>query len=188
MKALGAIALSLLLATALSHSVNAQSVGSPLLQKGCEQLSRGNYSLAISTLTQAVRSNPSDLNARRYLCAALLRNGMAKAASQQMEVLVKFAPGNASDLGLLADCYMQCGETQLALERYKQAYTADSSNWNVKHGLAKALVATGDKKAARIVIVDILRTNPDARMRSECMQMLEALKDRSIADNVVGNS
>lgn len=159
-----------------------------LVEKGCDQINNGNYSSAIVTLSQAVRSNPSDLDARRYLCSALLKNGNAKAASQQLEAIIKFAPGNNSDLCMLGEAYVQCGESQNAVSTYKQAVRNAPASSQARRGLARALVAAGDFVTAKSVISETLRTSSDAQLRNDCIELLGVIKQRSQVATNTGNS
>lgn len=62
-----------------------------LLSGGISELNKGNTETAADMLTEAVRQNPSDATARRYLCHALVRED-PKAAVVQFDALRSAGP------------------------------------------------------------------------------------------------
>lgn len=159
-----------------------------LVQKGLDLMNRGAYPQAISSFTKAIVADPSDLQARRLLCSALLKNGMATAAAQQLETINKFAPGNAVDCTMLGDAYFHCGESSKAVDAYKKAIAADPSMATAKYGLARALMSTGDMNGARSLAINTLKSTSDQRIRSGCAQLLSQIRERSVVQSeTVGN-
>ncbi len=67
-----------------------------LLNTGISELNKGNTETAAEMLTEAVRQNPSDATARRYLCHALVRED-PKAAVVQFDALRSAGPLPADD-------------------------------------------------------------------------------------------
>ena len=178
----------LMLELALSQPVMAGGLPVALVQKGCEQMNRGNYSSAIATFTTAVKQNPSDLDARRQLCNAYLGAGMAREAAQQLELIAKVSPGNINDLIALGEAYVQLGDNRAAISKYKQAWVLDSTNGRAVIGLARTLMANGDADSARSVCAGALRSSKDAVLRSQCSEILSTIRTRSYVVKTAANS
>ncbi len=176
----------LLLALILGSLTPAALAESDLVQQGIDQLNRGAYSTAVSTLRKAVIATPSDLQARRYLCSALLSSGQATASAQQLEIIVKFAPGNNSDLCMLADSYFLCGESEKSAECYKKALRSDPSNVTASYGLSRALLAVGDLAAAQDLALHTIRSTTNPKIRGACAQILSQIKQRSLVQSGSG--
>lgn len=177
------------LACLACQTANAADIPSPFVSKGLEQMNRGNYNFAVDCFSKAIRQNPSDIDARRYLSASLLKMGMAKAASTQLELIIKYAPGTLNDRCMLADAYLNCGEAAQSVEQYKTALKSEPSSTLARVGLAKALMATGDWAAARSIAIDTIHMSADPRVRSSCAQILSLIKERSIVQvSTVNNS
>lgn len=188
MKRMKVGAAGLLTCLLVAQSSLASESGTALLQRGVDQMSRGNYDQAVITFSKAVKCDPSDFQARRYLCSALLKNGQATAASQQLEVITKFAPGNNSDMSLLAEAYLHCGECEKAVECFKKVLRIDPSDTTAKYGLTRGLLATGDIAGARDLALHTMRNTTNQKIRSGCAQILSQIKERSIVQaESVGN-
>jgi Flp pilus assembly protein TadD len=168
-------------------SLAAESAAS-LVQRGVDQIARGNYDQAVITFSKAVKSDPSDLQARRYLCTAMLKNGQAAAAAQQLEMITKFAPGNNSDMNLLAESYLHCGEWEKSAECFKKALRTDPTDATAKYGLCRTMLAVGDVSGARDLALHTIRSTSNQKIRTGCSQILSQIKERSLVQSApVGN-
>lgn len=173
---------------AVSQPVWAGGLPTALLQKGCAQIDRGNYSSAISLLSTAVRQNPADLEARRQLSRAFIGAGMSREAVQQLEAIVRVAPGNANDLSMLAEAYFQAGDSRTAIARYRSALQVDPNCASACIGLANSLMATGDLKAARAHCTESLRSTRDPQLRNQLTEILSTIRTRRGMVQIVSNS
>lgn len=181
-------AFGLLTCLLVAQSSLAAESASSLVQRGVDQLSRGTYDQAVITFSKAVKADPSDLQARRYLCSAMLRSGQATAAAQQLELITKFAPGNNSDMCLLAEAYLHCGEMDKSVECYKKVLRNEPCDTTAKYGLTRALLAVGDVAGARDLALNTMRSTSNVKIRNGCAQILTQIRERSISQNApVGN-
>lgn len=122
---------------------------SPLTRQGCLQISRGSYHSAILTLRSAVRANPNDMAARRYLCKALMQIGFASQAVAHMQLVVRHCPGGAAEWACLAEAQRLCGENEAARFSYEKALFLDKSNKEALLGLSKVMVSQGEIDQAK---------------------------------------
>jgi tetratricopeptide (TPR) repeat protein len=146
--------------------------------KGCDLINRGDYNGAVSVLTLAVRQNPSDLEARRYLCRAFIGAGAARQAVQQLEAVIKVAPNNPADYTMIAEAYFQMGDTKKSIAYYKQAIQVDSSYAGARLGLARAFLASGDTGSAGSVCYESLKTRQDAQTRQQFIDLINTIRSR----------
>lgn len=92
-------------ALASESAVSRKYAGVPfeqLLSKGYEAMTKGKTDVAVAMLTEAVNKNPSDVNARRYLCHSLVRED-PKACVREFEALRNASVFNEQDDA----CYKQ---------------------------------------------------------------------------------
>jgi len=164
---------------ALCQPVFAGGAPAGSVAKGCDEINRGNYTSAISILSAAIRQNPSDLDARRYLSSALIGAGMAREAAQQLEAIAKVAPGNAADCTMMAEAYNQMGDNKIATARYKQAILLDPAASAPRLGLARLFMASGDLNGAISLCNESLKTRRDAQSRQQFIDLLGTIRARS---------
>lgn len=159
-----------------------------LINAGCEQMNRGNYTVAINIFSSAVKNDPCSAEARRALATALLNAGREKEAIQQLMAVQQIQPGQASDLCLLADAYSRLGKTQFAIQLYKQAMLSDSAYAEARIGLAREFMAKGDLNSARLICVDSINNSRDAATKKQFKRMLNLINSRNCIQRTESNS
>ncbi|MBY0546999.1 MAG: tetratricopeptide repeat protein [Candidatus Obscuribacterales bacterium] len=162
----------LMAAAAVIPAANATEVISPAVHQGYTLITQRSYVQAIAVLNRAVRLNPSDAAARRYLAVALNQTGNSIKAAQQMELVIRLEPGIASDCALIGDMYLLCGETARAVTRYKEGILLSPESAHCRCGLAAAYAAAGDCANARATCIDGLKICRDAAARKRLAQIL----------------
>lgn len=162
----------LLAAAAVLPAANATEAVSPSVQQGYTLITKRSYSQAIAVLNQAVRLNPRDAAARRYLAVALNQTGNSNKAAQQMELVIRLEPGNASDCALLGDMYLLCGDFASAVARYKAGILLSPDSPQCRCGLATAYAAAGDCANAKAACIDGLKVCRDVVARKRFVQIL----------------
>lgn len=167
--------LLLLLSCAIAQSVQASEVVSPSVQQGYDLIVKRAYSKAIVVLSDAVRLNPGDASARRYLAVALNQTGNSAKAVQQMELVIRLEPGKASDCAMLGEMYLLCGESTRAIARYKEGISFSPDSAQCRSGLATAYVAAGDGVRAKATCLEGLKVCRDVVARKRFAQILAEL-------------
>lgn len=150
-----------------------------LVQKACKQMDCGNYTAAISTLVLAVRQDPSDLEARRHLCSAMLGAGKAKEALHELQVINQAAPGDLRDLQMMAEAHYQCGDSRAAIQKYREALAADPAFAPAKIGLIRTLISSGKSPEAEFLCKATLRSSTDSTLRKQVNELLQLIRSRS---------
>lgn len=169
---------SLLLAIFAQSPVMAESVAGSPLQKGYEQLKCKDYSAALTSFNQAVRDNPSDLQARRYLAVALTRSGKPEAAVNQMEMIIRIDPGHAQDLIALADAYFLLGKTKQAVIYYQRTLQLEPKMDIAYVGLAQAYLSLNENSKANLACTNGLNASTDAKVRNQLKSIMDTIRQR----------
>lgn len=119
-----------------------QTVGQ-LLQRGYEQMRKGNYELAVRTLAAAVHADPDSVSARRYLAFALMRNGSLHDAMYQLLTIQRMAKASPFDNYTLGEAYSKMGKLTEAEACFKEALKTNPNYDPARASLIKTLSSTG---------------------------------------------
>jgi tetratricopeptide (TPR) repeat protein len=125
-----------------------------LIAAGYKQLREGNNERATALLAKAVRLNPNDANARRYLAHALMANGDTENAIAMLKAIVAINPDNTADSIALGEQLVKSGRVEDAIDTYSKTLTADKHNVKARCALARAYMSAGFKQKAKDVCED----------------------------------
>jgi tetratricopeptide (TPR) repeat protein len=146
-----------------------------LLKLGYEQYTAGNLDNAIVVLRQAVRTNPNDPMARRYLAHALHESKRDVEAADQISALQSLKALGADEQLLAGDVFRNAGKTSEALSIFQKLVGEDSHNLKALNGLAQTYAKAGQLDQGKKLITDaISKSNSDAE-RDELNAMLKEL-------------
>jgi len=109
-----------------------------LLRRAYEQMLDGQYAAAIKIQKEAVRSDRSNLNARRHLSYSLLHIGASSQAAEHLFVAVQGSEPNSIDMCLVGDSLLQSGEYILAARWFSAAAQLEPTLLCARFGLLKA--------------------------------------------------
>lgn len=111
-----------------------------LVKRGYKALQSGDAESAVTLLTAAVKDNPNDPQARRYLAHAMAATGNAKGASAQFRVLASLEALNESDMLAYGKALDSSGARESAIEIF-----------------AKCLSANPDCSNARLTLIELYK-------------------------------
>ncbi len=114
-----------------------------LLQRGYEQMRKGNYEAAIQILAMAVKSDPDSVSARRYLAFALMRHGSLQEAMYQLLIIQRMAKASPFDSYTLGEAYSKMGKLTEAETCFRDALKANPNYDPARASLIKTLSSTG---------------------------------------------
>jgi tetratricopeptide (TPR) repeat protein len=118
-----------------------------LVKRGYSALSGGVPHEAVSILTLAVRKDPNDPLARKYLIHALLQSNNPDGAYEQMKALETL--GQASDKERLTlGSALLSKRPQAAVGLFGKSLAADNRNSEARFGLIRAYILSGDRSRA----------------------------------------
>lgn len=113
------------------------------LQKGYEQMRKGNYDAAVRTLAAAVTADPDSVSARRYLAFALLRHGSLQEAMYQLILIQKMAKATPFDNYTLGEAYSKMGRLNDAETCFREALKSNPNYDPARASLIKTLSSVG---------------------------------------------
>ena len=116
---------------------------SQLLQRGYEQMRKGNYESAVTILAQAVKADPDSVSARRYLSFALMRHGALQDAMYQLLIIQRMAKATPFDNYTLGESYAKMGKMTDAEACFREALKANPNYDPARASLIKLLSSTG---------------------------------------------
>src|SRR5689334_10733902 len=93
----------------------------PLLKKAYDSMLRNQFHPAVQTLVQAVKLDPNNLTARRYLGYALLQLNAPHDAINQMVMVTRITRPTAFDLYTFGEAYLMSGDYPNAENSFKGA-------------------------------------------------------------------
>lgn len=114
-----------------------------LLQRGYEQMRKGNYEAAIVILAAAVKSDPDSVSARRYLAFALMRHGSVQEAMYQLLIIQRMAKASPFDSYTLGEAYSKMGKLNEAENCFRDALKSNPNYDPARASLIKTLSSTG---------------------------------------------
>lgn len=147
---------------------------------------------AVTDAEEALKQNPSDMNARRLLARIYSRLIGENQGNRPDETYVrkaleqyqKLAEQNPKDI----DAWVMTGRLNKLLHNspeaekaYKKALEIDSSNEDAMSGLAMVYVDLGDMKSASDVLKRLADKNPNGRSLAALAQTYESMREYALA-------
>ena len=152
------------------------AAGQDVTQRGLAYLKNGDAASAAIYLTQAVRLNPSDLAARRYLCQAWLKLNLPDRVISQIQMIQKVDPGKPADAIILGDALYDSGKIPQAQQAYQQALTLDNKCELGYVGMIKVYMQAGSNEKAEQVCNFLLKTSTNPQILSFVSDKLNDLR------------
>jgi tetratricopeptide (TPR) repeat protein len=147
---------------------------------------------AVMEAEDALKENPSDLNARRLLARIYTRmigdsqankidENMVKKAIEQYQKITEGDPKDVESWLMLGRLDKIAQNSTEAMNAYKKALEIDPDNEDANTGLAMVYADLGDNKAAADLLRKITEKNPSPRSLTSLAGVYEQLKDYSLA-------
>jgi len=147
---------------------------------------------AVTEAEDALKENPSDLNARRLLARIYTRmigdsqanridESMVKKAIEQYQKITEGDPKDVESWLMLGRLNKIGQNSTDAMNAYKKALEIDPDNEDANTGLAMVYADLGDNKAAADLLRKITEKNPSARSLTSLAGVYEQLKDYALA-------
>src|ERR1700730_3023734 len=152
----------------------------------------GRWGEAVLEAEEALKQNPSDLNARRLLARIYTRmigdsqankidENMVKKAIEQYQKITEADPKDLESWLMLGRLDKIAQNSTDALKAYQKALEIDPGNEDATTGLAMVYTDLGDNKAAADLLRKLTEKNPSARGLTSLAGVYEQLKDYSLA-------
>jgi protein involved in temperature-dependent protein secretion len=144
----------------------------------------GNLSAAINVFVAAIKKNPNDVKARRYLAHCLAVSGDPHNAVKQFRAMASLeAISSANDIATFADVCSQVGDSEDMVRLHEKLLRLDPSNHKYRLGMARAYAAVGNRQQLQTICSTGIRL---AGSDAEAAQFSDLLNSRqSISTNLV---
>lgn len=119
--------------------------------QGLNALKAGQYDLAVTQLSQALKEDDTDYDLWSAFAEAVAKSGKWSELTAREEDLTTLFPQSAALLSSLAGAFLKSGQPEKAVEYYKQAkaFAFESALiQEIKKGLFEAYTAMGDTESA----------------------------------------
>lgn len=134
-----------------------------VLDRGYELLMSGRSADAASYLLAAVRSNPNNVKARRFLAYAFLQSGRAKLAVEQFTAQESLESLRRTDKLAFASALAKSGANEEAISIYSNLITDNAKDDFARVAAIKILLKDGAREEARAMAVDGMQVSPEYR-------------------------
>lgn len=143
-----------------------------LINDGYSAYKRGDYLTAVPTLEQAVKMNPKDVRARRYLAYAYKQADQLGEAAGQFDALYPLGALGPQDTVIYIDMLMGSGQQDKAIKIIEDAIAKNPTSQILYLHLANCQVTRGESANAVATCTRGIAINP----RSEIGQQLVELR------------
>lgn len=140
---------------------------------GYNEINKGDLDGAIECLVQAVKKQPNNVNARRYLAYAFVRAGSFNEAVQQFKALSGLQILSNEDILNYADALEGAGNSKGAADLLAPCVSANESDVQMRSRLARVYYRAGQEAAGDQIILDGLA---HANSEGDKQQLLRMLK------------
>ena len=114
-----------------------------MIDLGYKNLYGGSISDAVTCFTAAIKKEPNNATARKYLAYALMQSGSNGEAAAQFQTLSSIQPLDTKDKLAMAKCYMSAGQQDQGIHILMQAVQSDPTSVAAKADLARVYVTRG---------------------------------------------
>jgi cytochrome c-type biogenesis protein CcmH/NrfG len=99
-------------------------------------------------LEQAVKTNPDNVEAHRFLAGYYMDSGSYEEAIGALRQVIRLNPNDSTAHSMLGDAYWHCGRYEQSMASYKQAMKLQLDNPYIHFQIAQAYLKMGDKDSA----------------------------------------
>jgi tetratricopeptide (TPR) repeat protein len=128
---------------------------------------------AIEALTLAVKKQPNNANARRYLAYAFARAGNPADAESQFKALAALQMLSDEDLFTYCDALEADGNAKQAVDLIAQRLAANEDNVQIRARLARIYYRAGQEQAGDQVVLDGLSRSENELQKQQLLRLIK---------------
>lgn len=165
-------------ASSVTESTGSSGIKMPkdtasLLSVGYKYLSNGEVEYATQMFSQAVKNEPNNPNARRYLAHALLQSGSASGAVSQFDALVDLDALTARDAMAYSKALISAGGSERAADVLAQCVQSRPRDTQLRAALVRVYASLGLAAKAKMAYTDGMRFARTAADKGELESALQ---------------
>lgn len=146
-----------------------------IVVKAYKQIRQGNFDTAIPLLKTAVKIDPENTEAHRYLAYSYLHSGKVAQALSESKQVVSAGSEHPHDFFTIAEANFYDGNPQQAMKFYRDALILNPLFAEARMGAIRSLMALGKFEQAKTVCRDAAYNSPSAKSKFEFKRMLNNL-------------
>ncbi|NOX53390.1 MAG: tetratricopeptide repeat protein [Planctomycetes bacterium] len=131
------------------------------VQTGRWNFHDGDFELAICAFRKALEINPSNIEARVNLGAALLAVGRVDEAERELLRVLTHVPDNAEALWFRGKIFEKRGDVSRALQTYRRALEIDPQHAGAHQSIGRLLLQTGAVSEGRKYLLEAARLDKE---------------------------
>ncbi len=164
---------------AISSSVVDGAHSQQMVLKAYKHIKSGDFKSAIPVLQTAVKSDPENSQAHRYLAFSYLNSGMvAKALTHSKQVLA-LGTEHPHDLYSLGEAHFYDGKPQEAMKYYRDALRINPLHVEARMGAIRSLIAMGKVEEAKSVCEAAAYNSRSEKAKFQFRRMLNDIKSKN---------
>ncbi len=163
--------------TASSTSSDSQS--QQMVLKAYKHIKSGDFKSAIPLLKTAVKIDPENSQAHRYLAFSYLHTGMVTQALSHSKQVVDLGTEQPHDFFSLAEAHFYDGKPQEAIKFYRDALRLNPLYAEARMGAVRSLIALGKVQEAKSVCQDAAYNSRSEKTKSQFMKMLNDINTKN---------
>ncbi|MBX9724762.1 MAG: tetratricopeptide repeat protein [Candidatus Obscuribacterales bacterium] len=173
----------------LNTTVNASEITSsaPLMVspsqkivlRAYKQIRQGNFDTAIPLLKTAVKIDPENTEAHRYLAYSYLHCGKVTQALSESKQVVDAGSEHPHDYYTIAEANFYDGKPDQAMKFYRDALLLNPLFAEARMGAIRSLMALGKFEQAKEVCRNAAYNSPSAKSKFEFKKMLNSLDSQT---------
>ncbi len=172
-----------------NNKVKVNNPVNPMVIKAYEFITKGDYSEASNLLNKAIKNNPNDIEARRYLTYTYLLQGHNQDAKNELIAMTKIQKPSPFDWFLMGQFYLNENELVLAQESFRNSLYYNPYLYLARVGYIRCLINQGNPDEANNAIDEGKKLTKNKQVLNYYQFLAQVVKKGSnIAHNQLANS
>ncbi len=167
-----------------NNKVKVTNPVNPMVIKAYEFITKGNYLEASNLLNKAIKNNPNDIEARRYLTYTYLLQGHNQDAKNELIAMTKIQKPSPFDWFLMGQFYLNENELVLAQESFRNSLYYNPYLYLARVGYIRCLINQGNPDEANNAIDEGKKLTKNKQVLNYYQFLAQVVKkDSNIANN-----
>ena len=150
-----------------------------MVLKAYKHIQTGDFKSAIPVLEAAVKNDPENSQAHRYLAFSYIKSGMVTKALSHSKQVVALGTEHPHDLFSLGEAHFYDGKPQEAMKCYRDALRIDPLHVEARMGAIRSLIALGKVEEAKVVCENAAYKSRSEKAKFQFRRMLADIKSKN---------
>lgn len=160
-------------------SANEGTHSQQMVLKAYKHIKNGDLKAAIPVLETAVKHDPDNSQAHRYLAFSYLNSGMVTKALAHSKQVVALGTEHPHDLYSLGEAHFYDGKPQEAMKFYRDALRINPLHVEARMGAIRSLIALGKVEEAKSICEAAAYNSRSEKAKFQFKRMLNDIKSKN---------